>query len=335
MECLLREFGNELHDDWPTILQIFSNLHMVIFRNIFRKGDYSEASFVKIFKIVRLLCKSKSQIQQRLAKQLKDEGVTRINQLQLLASIKGLETTYGLLYSFFRRLKKGLAQLKVQQAKNQEIITLDEQINLIAGLKELFPILSEEASKHELILYIDSIGDVLYGCGPDNQNQDVLPLHFTLNLYSSFRDSLFRTVNTLNGLVRDKSKIHDVEPLRFKTLDNYLGYFRKTPEKFEEDIEIKFAQNVNKLLRLFILRPVATHMPFRYRGTDYADTSAAKMGLGMYVDQFEQLVKTLTMNNLELYSKCIRYFLQPNFFDNLLLNTNDRRMGRHNNRASR
>lgn len=76
-------------------------------------------------------------------------------------------------------------------------------------------------------------------------------------------------------------------------------------------------------------------MPFRYRGTDYADTSAAKMGLGMYVDQFEQLVKTLTMNNLELYSKCIRYFLQPNFFDNLLLNTNDRRMGRHNNRASR
>ena len=285
MECLLREFGNELHEDWSTILQIFSNLHMVIFLNVFRKGDYSEASFTKIFKIVRLLCKSKSQIQIRLAKQLKEEGVKRINQLQLLASIKGLETTYGLLYSFFRRLKKGLAQLKVQQAKSQDIISPDEQVNLISGLKELFPILTEEASKHELILYIDSFGDVLYGCGPDNQNQDVLPLHFTLNLYSAFRESLFRTVNSLNGLVRDKSKIHNTDPLRFKTLEDYLSYFRKSPERFEEDIEIKFAQNVNKLLRLFILRPVSTHMPFRYRGTDYTDASAPKMGLGMYVDQ--------------------------------------------------
>lgn len=118
MECLLREFGNELHDDWQTVLQLFSNLHMVIFLNVFRKGDYSEASFIKIFKIVKLLCRSKSQIQQRLAKQLKEEGIKRINQLQLLASIKGLETTYGLLYSFFRRLKKGLAQLKIQHVKS-------------------------------------------------------------------------------------------------------------------------------------------------------------------------------------------------------------------------
>lgn len=176
---------------------------------------------------------------------------------------------------------------------------------------------------------------MLYGCGPENQNQDVLPLHFTLNLYSTFREHLFRTVNTLNDLVKDKSKIHNAEPLRFKTLDDYINYFRKTPERFEDDIEIKFAQNVNKLLRLFVLRPVSTHMPFRYRGFDYADSSAPKMGLGMYLDQLEQLIKTLNMKNLELYSKCIRYFLQPNFYDNLLLNTNDRRMGRHNNRASR
>jgi hypothetical protein len=74
---------------------------------------------------------------------------------------------------------------------------------------------------------------------------------------------------------------------------------------------------------LFILRTVATQWPFRYNGVDYADSSANKMGLGMYLDQFDQLVKNLTMSNLELYSKCIRFFLQPNFYDNLLLN-NDR-----------
>lgn len=44
------------------------------------------------------------------------------------------------------------------------------------------------------------------------------------------------------------------------------------------------------------------------------------MALGMYVDQFDQLVKTANIDNLELYSKCIRYYLQPNFFDNLLFN---------------
>jgi hypothetical protein len=55
----------------------------------------------------------------------------------------------------------------------------------------------------------------------------------------------------------------------------------------------------------------------------------------MYLDQFDQIVKNLTMSNLELYSKCVRFFLQPNFYDNLLLNHNDRRLGRHNNRAAR
>jgi hypothetical protein len=41
IECLLREFGNELNDDWTPVLHIFRNLHMVIFLNIFKKGDYS------------------------------------------------------------------------------------------------------------------------------------------------------------------------------------------------------------------------------------------------------------------------------------------------------
>lgn len=67
MECLLGEFGNELHSDWSTVLQIFRNLHMVIFLNIFRKGDYSAGAFTNLFKIVRLMCRCKSRIQQRLS----------------------------------------------------------------------------------------------------------------------------------------------------------------------------------------------------------------------------------------------------------------------------
>lgn len=108
-----------MHEDWTTILQIFRNLHMVIFLNMFKKGDYSEATFSTVFKIVRLLCKCKTEIQQRLSKELQKEGVAKIKQLQLLASIKGLETTYGLLYSFFKRLKNGLAAMKNEQNRTQ------------------------------------------------------------------------------------------------------------------------------------------------------------------------------------------------------------------------
>ena len=45
IECLLRVVGNELHDDWTTVLQIFRNFHMAIFLNMFKKGDSSEKSF--------------------------------------------------------------------------------------------------------------------------------------------------------------------------------------------------------------------------------------------------------------------------------------------------
>lgn len=336
IECLLREFGNELHDDWTTVLQIFRNLHMVIFLNMFKKGDYSEESFRTIFKIVRLLCKCKTEIQQRVVNQLQTEGVAKIKQLQLLASIKGLQTTYGLLYSFFKRLKNGLAAMKNQQHKTQETLNLDEQIHFIAGLKELFPILTENVSKHQMVLYIDSFSDVLLGHGasPDVQNQELMSLHMVLNLYVTFKQALFKTVNTLNGLVIDKKKIHSSNYFRLKTLDDYIAYFNANGGSFAADIEDKFAYSVNKLLRLFILRPVAVNKPFKYKDNDYTEALSFKMALGMYIDQFDQLVKTANIENLELYSKCIRYFLQPNFYDNLLL-TFQKRQGRHGSRAAR
>lgn len=59
------------------------------------------------------------------------------------------------------------------------------------------------------------------------------------------------------------------------------------------------------------------------------------MALGMYVDQFDQLVKTANLGNLELYSKCIRYFLQQYFYENLLFSFERRQSQRHNTRATR
>lgn len=92
---------------------------MVIFLNIFRKGDYSEAGFKNLFKIVKMLCTCKSKIQQRLANEMMKDGISNIIVLQQLMSLKGMETTYGLLYSFFRRLKNGIALLKNQQNRLQ------------------------------------------------------------------------------------------------------------------------------------------------------------------------------------------------------------------------
>lgn len=121
-----------------------------------------------------------------------------------------------------------------------------------------------------------------------------------------------------------------------KTLNNYIEYFKKNPGgKFLEDIENRFAQSVNKLLRLFILRPVSINMPFKYNKKEYGDSSSSKMALGMYVDQLRELTKTVNINNLELYSKYIRYLLQPTFHDNLLLNNQNQRFGRHSNRSIR
>lgn len=59
------------------------------------------------------------------------------------------------------------------------------------------------------------------------------------------------------------------------------------------------------------------------------------MALGMYVDQLKELTKTVNIKNLELYEKYIRYLLQPTFHDNLLLNHQNQRFGRHSNREVR
>lgn len=63
------------------------------------------------------------------------------------------------------------------------------------------------------------------------------------------------------------------------------------------------------------------------------------MALGMYLDELDQLIKTVSLENIELYSRCIRHFLQPNFYEGLL-QAIERRPGqaggfRHNNRAVR
>lgn len=123
-----------------------------------------------------------------------------------------------------------------------------------------------------MILYVDSFSDVLYGygAGPDVQHQELMSLHMVLNLYATFKEALFKTVNTLNSLIVDKKKIHNSNYFRLKTLDDYIDYFnRNGGESFDIDIEDKFAQSVNKLLRLFILQPVAINLNFKYRGVDY------------------------------------------------------------------
>lgn len=156
-----------------------------------------------------------------------------------------------------------------------------------------------------------------------------------VNLYVAFKDPLFKTVNTLNSLIKDKTKIHDGNCLRLKTLDDYIEYFSSGEKNFEDDIQVKFAQSINKLLRLYLLRPVATNLPMKFRGVEHNEVTSGKLALGMYVDQFEQLVKTLNLDNLELYSKCLRYFLQPSFDDNLLLAFDRRHGNRHSSRQVR
>lgn len=68
----------------------------------------------------------------------------------------------------------------------------------------------------------------------------------------------------------DKKKIHNSNYFRLKTLDDYIDYFNKNGgQSFDVDIQDKFAQSVNKLLRLFILQPVGINQVFKYRGSDY------------------------------------------------------------------
>lgn len=88
-------------------------------------------------------------------------------------------------------------------------------------------------------------------------------------------------------------------------------------------------------MRIFVLKPVAINLPFKYRGNDYPEASASKMALGMYLDQFDQLVKTVSLDNIDLYSQSIRYFITPNFYESLLLNLDKRQGPRHNTRVSR
>lgn len=84
----MSEFGSNLSEEWSNILNLFKNINTIIVLNSLKKGDYSEASFGKIFTVLKLLCKVEASIKDRIVKFIYPEGPKKITQLSMIPSLR-------------------------------------------------------------------------------------------------------------------------------------------------------------------------------------------------------------------------------------------------------